>query len=427
MISTDVFELSLLSAMLKNEDMMKKIIGMVDSNMFSSSMSVEIFDIVNGYQAEYGKIPSKHDIIHLFKKGKPIEDVKQFSDLLELLLNQDVNQDFVMNELNKYIKLRSLEHLFKKQYDHAKSGMEVDISNIISDMFKIQFDTLKDRKMYGVGLDEVDFLVEQSKRRNYIPTNVSFLNEKLDGGGIANGQLGIILAPPNYGKTMMLLNFALHAYLKRFNVLFVTLEMESYSIMRRCMTLLAGALHEEMTHEKLRQITTKLENQFKILYRPVRSLTVDYLYSVYHQAMADGVKFDVMYIDYADLLTTTVGHKEKRFELSDIFTGLKGMAQILDIPVWSATQTNREGMKAETVTMEHLSEDFSKGMISDIILSLSNKMAPGRVVKLYLTKQREGESNVTISTYVNGNLWCEENEEALNSVNLDGAEEGVAL
>lgn len=417
-MTLDTFELTLLSALLKDEILLKKTIGLIEPIMFTSSLCLELHDFLKIYYREYSKIPSKTELLHLYSNSKPIEDSKPFESLLDLLLSQSVSSDFVMSELNKFIRLRSLEKLFRSNYDSVKIGKDVDTSVIVSEIFKIQLSTLKDKKVYGVSINEIDYLLEQNKLRKFIPTNVPFLNEILEGGGICSGQLGVILAPPNYGKTMMLLNFALYAYLKKFNVLFVTLEMQDYAIMKRIMFLLSGALQENVNYNSMRRITSQLENKFMILYKPVKTLTVDCLYSIYHQAVADDIKFDVIFIDYADLLTTVSKYKEKRFELADIFVALKGFAQVTETPVWTATQTNREGMRAETVTMEHLAEDFSKGMTSDIILSLSNKMEADRVLKLYLTKQREGRSNITINTFVSRNMWCEHRDN-LETVSLN--------
>ena len=285
------------------------------------------------------------------------------------------------------------------------------MSSTVSSMFKIQMDSIYDKHIYGVNIDETEYILEQGKNRKFIPTNIKFLNSTLN-GGLGAGQLGIILAPPNYGKTMSLLNFALYSWLKSHNVAFVTLEMPEFSILRRIMMLLSGALRMNVDIHTIKKISEKVGKQFRIIYRPVRSISVDYLYSVYHQAAADGVKFDQMYIDYADLMKSPMHYKEKRLEMADIFSSLKAFAQILEIPVWSATQANREGLRAEVVTMEHISESIDKAFVSDVILSLCDKMEANKVSKFFLTKHREGKSDLYIDTYVNPYMWCDDADKA---------------
>ena len=47
---------------------------------------------------------------------------------------------------------------------------------------------------------------------------------------------------------------------------------------------------------------------------------------------------------------------EKRHELEETYESLRALAQIYEIPVWTASQTNRSGLNAEVITMEAISE-----------------------------------------------------------------------
>jgi replicative DNA helicase len=422
--STDQYELLLLSTIVKDDDAFRKTMGLADSQMFSSAMSSDVYDILRVFYAEYNRVPTQSELLYLYKRDRTIADDSIVVGFLNLIYTQEVDTKFVTNELNRYAKLRKLENLFKTSYEKIKSGSDVDVSSTVSSMFKIQMDSIEDKHIYGVNIDESEYILEQGKTRKCVPTNISFLNDILrtgsigEVGGLGAGQLGIILAPPNYGKTMSLLNFALYAWLKGHNVLFVTLEMPEFSILRRVMMLLSGALKMDITMDGIKVISEKVNKKFMILYRPVRSISVDYLYSVYHQADADGIKFDIMYVDYADLLLSQARYKEKRFELADIFSALKAYSQILQIPVWSATQANREGLRAEVVTMEHMSESIDKAFVSDVVLSLCEKMEPGKVSKFFLTKHREGKSDIYIDMFVNDKMWVENSERAV-SVSMD--------
>ncbi len=410
-VLTDVFELALLSAMLKDETVFKKASGMVSVHMFSSSLAADVYEVVVEYYKGYSQLPQKQELTHLYSKCKSVVNADSpLPKFLDLLYSQQVNSAFIINELSEYVRLRELEILFRQSYEQVKSGGGLDVSEVVNNIFRIQRTTLQQSHLYGVSVDEAEYILEQGAQRRCIPTNIEYLNEQL-GGGLYNGQLGVILAPPNYGKTMLLLNFAVYAWAKALNnVLFVTLEMPEFSILRRIMMLLSGCLQMPVSTDTLKMVTDGTGKKFNILYRPVKSISTEYLYSVYHQALADGVKFDVVFIDYADLLLSPTKQKEKRFELADIFSSLKSFAQVIDIPVWSATQANREGMKSELVTMAHLSESMDKGFISDVIVSLSDKMEQDKVSKLYLTKNREGKSNVIIDAYVNQEMYCGDNE-----------------
>jgi replicative DNA helicase len=415
-ITTDSFELLLLSAAVKNTEIYNRVSGFVDGSTFSSALSVEVFDIVHAFFEDNKRVPNQQELLHLYKRDRIIENPQTVTQFVELIFTQEVDVEFVVKELQRYVRLRKLEGLFRSSYEKLKLGQNVEVSTVVSDMFRIETAALDSKHIYGVNIDEADYLLEQSSKRDPVPTNLKYLNEVLD-GGLCAGQLGVILAPTSYGKTMTMLNFAIYAWMKGKNVLFVTLEMREFSILRRAIMILGGALKMDANMDTIRAVTTHAKGKFIILYRPVKTVTVDYLYSAYHQAMADGVKFDVVFLDYADLLMSQREYKEKRFELSNIFESLKSFAQVVEIPVWSATQANREGMRAETVKMEHMSEDISKAFISDVILSLGDKVQTNTTVKFFLAKHREGKSDMYIDTYVNEKLYFEDSTPAQASLN----------
>ena len=50
---------------------------------------------------------------------------------------------------------------------------------------------------------------------------------------------------------------------------------------------------------------------------------------------------------------------------------MRGIAQEHKCPIWTVSQTNRTGYNAELVTMESISEAFSKCFVADFIFTLS--------------------------------------------------------
>ena len=406
-----------MSALLRDETVYSKVSGVVDTSFFNSPVISDLFLIVKDFYVEYSRTPMADELLHLYKKGKASVD-STVDKYVDALYFKKVDSVFVLTELNRYVKLRQLENLFKIKYEEVKLGKDIDTSNVVMDLFKIQMDSLKDRHIYGVGIDETEHIIEEGESQVCVPTNIQYLNQLMD-GGLRGGQLGIVLAPSNYGKTWALLNFAIYAFLKGRNVLFVTLEMPVFSIIRRILLLVRGALGIDANVNTLRQLTAKLGKKFMILYKPSYSIGVDYLYSVYHQAQADGIDFDCVYIDYADLLKASSFHKEKRFELSNIFGSLNSTAQLLDVPVWSATQSNREGFKAKTVEAHHVSEDISKIFISDVVVTINDKISTNSVIRLFLAKSREGSSDSNIDVFVNDQLWFREDTGVESSVSLD--------
>ena len=107
-------------------------------------------------------------------------------------------------------------------------------------------------------------------------------------------------------------------------------------------------------------------------------------------------------VDYADLLKSNGRYQEKRNELESIYEDLRGIAQEFDCPTWTASQTNRSGLNAEVVTMESISEAFSKCFVADFIFSLSRttqdkQTNTGRV---FIAKNRNGPDGLIFPIFM---------------------------
>jgi replicative DNA helicase len=106
-------------------------------------------------------------------------------------------------------------------------------------------------------------------------------------------------------------------------------------------------------------------------------------------------------VDYADLLKPVKSQGEKRHELESIYEELRGIAQQEKCTVVTASQTNRGGLNAEVITMESISEAFSKCFVADFIFSLSrtpqDKQAnTGRV---FIAKNRNGPDGLVFPIF----------------------------
>ena len=117
--------------------------------------------------------------------------------------------------------------------------------------------------------------------------------------------------------------------------------------------------------------------------------------------------------DYADLLRPVRHSNEKRHELEETYEGLRALAQIYEIPVWTASQTNRSGLNAEVITMEAISEAFNKCFVADFIFSLSRTVQDKQANKgrIFIAKNRNGPDGLVFETFVD---WSDVTIKILN-------------
>jgi replicative DNA helicase len=107
-------------------------------------------------------------------------------------------------------------------------------------------------------------------------------------------------------------------------------------------------------------------------------------------------------IDYGDLLKPTSHFKEKRNELESIYEELRGIAQEYECPVWTVSQTNRSGLNAEVITMESISEAFSKCFVADFIFSLSRTIQhkETNTGRFFIAKNRNGPDGLVYPIFM---------------------------
>jgi replicative DNA helicase len=111
---------------------------------------------------------------------------------------------------------------------------------------------------------------------------------------------------------------------------------------------------------------------------------------------------DMVIVDYGDLLRPLGKNTEKRHDLESIYEELRGIAQEFGCPVITASQTNRKGLNEEVITMESISEAFSKCFVADFIVSLSRTIKDKNcnIGRLFVAKNRNGPDAIIYSIFM---------------------------
>jgi len=220
----------------------------------------------------------------------------------------------------------------------------------------------------------------------------------LDGwmsGGLSAGELGVVLAPTGGGKSMALVRFAVEALRAGKKVIYYTLELSDSVVGQRFDASFTKIAQDDVWHypdiieEELFEICgPNFEHaDFIIKHYSTKGETINTIIShLHHLKMVEGFEPDIVFVDYADLLKPAVHYSDKRHELTAIFESLRGMACDFEIPVWTATQTNRDAMEKEVVTLGTIGESIGKAQIADIVLGIARST----------TMKGEGKATISI-------------------------------
>lgn len=246
--------------------------------------------------------------------------------------------------------------------------------------------------------------------RNAIPTSIPELDdpEYLD-GGLGSGEIGIIVAPTGVGKSHLLTFFGGAALKHGKTVFHYTLELnERYTGIRYDSNLLQlPSLSCKANPQAVKEFFADPERSGRLgkLYikqYPARKITAGTI-SAHVEAMAvKGIRPDLIIVDYAGLVRSSDRYDLQRLEMQMVVQELRALATELNIPIWTALQSNKEGAKNEIVDVTNMAESYGQAGEADVVLGLqrlSEQKSTGYGT-LFLAKNRAGKDGVKFDIHL---------------------------
>jgi replicative DNA helicase len=337
----------------------------------------------------------------------PISEDK-IQNLLQLIQNceigfESINKDFVVTQLEKFQRKAVYQDaLFK-----AVEAWEKEDLDKVEEIF---LQAPKQRqKLFDPGMRLSEILQtlnkpEEEKSEDCIPLFI----EPLDRRGLVPRRKEMILfmAKAKAGKSWFLTHCGKQALLHNKKVCHISLEMNDeqvgsrylqsiYALTTRTVNGLKvmklrdgygfdtyGMPNEQESPRSLtdcnviEKIAKRLDQEryidknLWIKKFPTRSLTIQGL-TAYLESLATHYDFypDLLLLDYADLMKIDINNY--RQHLGSIYQDLHGLAAERNIMVVTATQSNKEGASAKVMLDVHVSENWSKIAIADLVLTYS--------------------------------------------------------
>ena len=244
----------------------------------------------------------------------------------------------------------------------------------------------------------------RNEHRITVPTPWTEFNELLQ-GGLGNGDFGLMFGGPGAGKSWSLVAIAGHAVKMGFNVIYYTLELGEDYVGRRFDAYFTQIPANEITFhkDKVEAIMGKIPGKLIIKGFSPGKASISSVESHIQKCTDLGTKPDLIVIDYVDLLRSKRVSRERKEEIDDIYTSTKGLARELNIPVWSASQVNRQGAQDEVIEGHKAAGSYDKMMITDFAASISRRAKDKQtgVGKLHIMKNRYGMDGLTYNAAIN--------------------------
>ena len=221
--------------------------------------------------------------------------------------------------------------------------------------------------------------------------------------GWGRKELTVLMAKSKGGKSMACVNLAVNASNAGYNVLYCTLEVSARIIAERMDSYISDTQVRDLEANTI-DVENKVSaralraGKLKIHEYPSGSMKPSMLRTLIEKYRNRGVIFDLVIVDYADLMAPDYRNENPIENSKEIYIGLRALASEFDCAMLTATQTNREGAKAQTATMTHVAEDFNKIRTADLVISINfteDERNAGEA-RLYFAASRNQESGFTV-------------------------------
>ena len=379
-------------------DFAGQIVDILDIGYFDGALTKLLMGHIKKYVESHNVVPD-YETLEWIVKEKEAEGIERerMLGLVGLIKKSEVRDvTYVQEYALNFCKKQALKKGLVEAASQWEKGDYENISKIVNDALRVG-------EPRNIGHDYIKDVEKRLLKqfRNPVPA-MKGVDAKI-GGGLAGGELGVILSPTGGGKSMCLVKFACTALEYGKKVLYYTMELNENVIGNRfdaCLNqvMLRDVLdYPDVIREKLDEIKHK-GGGLIIKEFPTGSASVNTLRAHLKALERDNFIPDILFIDYADIMKSSSSFTEKRFALTSIYETLRGMAMEMNLPIWTASQASREAINSNKFDLKVISESLGKAQTADIILGVgrTDEDKAQKMATMMVLKNRNGEDGFTI-------------------------------
>ena len=377
-------EKTIIDNLFLNDEYSRKVVPFLQEDYFSDRVERKIFTLVRDFVIKYNSLPTKEAIIISFEKEKDIteEEYKKGCEIISSVQVKEPNEEWLLEETEKFCKDKAVYNAIMESIHiidgKSKEKTENAIPNILSDALSVSFDTHIGHDYLEDYDSRYDFYHKVEQR---VPFDLEFFNT-ITSGGTPNKTLNIIMAGTGVGKSLFMCHHAANCLTQNKNVLYITCEMAEERIAERIdanlMDITLDNLKElpyEMYQKKLNAVSAGISGKLIVKEYPTASAHANHFRILLDELwLKKQFKPDIIFIDYLNICASSrikSGANVNSYQfIKSIAEELRGLAVEYDVPIFSATQVNRQGFSSTDVGLEDTSESFGLPATADFMVAL---------------------------------------------------------
>ena len=378
-------EETIINNLVCNEDYSRKALPFLEMDYFTSQTEKQLFKVVNAFVETYNKLPTQQVMSVAVEKLKGLteDQYKELKDRVNTFVDAKPDDTaWLMEETEKYCQDRavynaimdSIQIIDNKKKDIGRGA----IPELLTKALAVSFDTNIGHDFLENAEDRYDFYHRKEVK---VPFDIDLLN-KITKGGLNKKTFNILMAASGVGKTAFMCHFAASNLTLGKNVLYISMEMSEERIAERIDANLLNLTMDELEMlpkdtylKKIERVKEKVSGRLIVKEYPTSSAGAAHFRHLLNELrMKKNFVPDVVYIDYLNICASTRmkmgGSVNSYTYIKSIAEELRALAVEFNVPIVSATQSNRDGYSNSDVDLTNTSESMGLVHTADIMLGI---------------------------------------------------------
>ena len=406
-------EALILKNLIHNEEYSRKVLPFLKKDYFMEHADKLLYTQVDSFINKYNNLPTKEALVieldNTPLKDEEFENVTGLLDYLEGQKNEQSDITWLLETTEKFCQdkaiynavVSSIKILDEPEKSKDDKGA---IPELLTDALSVSFDPHVGHDYLLDSDDRFDFYHKVEKK---IPFDLEYFN-KITGGGLSSKTLNIAMAGTGVGKSLFMCHFAANCLSQGHNVLYITLEMAEERIAERIDANLLNvrlddlvSLPKSMYEKKIEDLRKKFSGRLIIKEYPTAAASTNHFRALLNELnLKRNFKPNIIFVDYINICSSArirPGQYVNSYSyVKSIAEELRGLAVEFDVPIMSATQTNRQGFQNTDVGLEDTSESFGLPATADFMFAIisNDKLEEVNQILVKQLKNRYGDPTV---------------------------------
>ncbi|WP_336747775.1 DnaB-like helicase C-terminal domain-containing protein [Aureimonas altamirensis] len=361
-------ELFILKHLIKNSNFADIVLAKLEPEYFDDKAKRKIFEITKGHYLQYSTVPTE-DAIRT-KVADTVSSDTLIAGITEVLADFEIyepeNEAYLLDATRSFVRKARMLNANAAAESYLSSGVEDDgkANAIVEAFIESSSDFLGNPGIRAHELERRYDMFQHEESR--VPFDLEYFNLATEGGFEAKS-LNIFSAISGVGKSALMCHMAAANFRDGKNVIYITLEMSEKKIWERIdsnlfkmpIKAIKGLPREEYLRRGNRIYGgSKGSLMVREFMNGSTCRALDIMNIIKAVQRTDKVKPDIIYVDYLGLMATNASRKDAGSfnNGKEVTAELRMLSFLFEIPIVSAVQVNREGMKAVHLDRSHVAE-----------------------------------------------------------------------